>query len=390
MSLTAILALLFPLWAGQTSDFQPAYEREGDRVEQEFHAYQEKLSAFFVTLRDLLDQPPINPQLPRLQNAAPAQLTYGYGVLPRITDAAPSGVAPSVSTFSYSWPVTETYIKNEEIKLDQVRAQLANIADVPSDVRTTIISNAVQDYRRLAADQRIVDQYVQYNRFWQRSIAQDRARFDQLTKVYELLTSDRPDMSVAIRDVLGKPAAPSFVKVNREQPERIRFQVPVYTDIEDQEFLAKAKSAIEDMWQARDNDISYALEIEFRNMPSAGESGAHIDVRAHVAKFPEDGAVLTTGGQTTYSLVGRYIALGPGDLSTRTLAHEFGHVLGFRDGYVRGYRDLGEHGFEILELTSVFDDIMSAPREGHVQAAHFKLMIDEVETQRHEDTKARD
>ena len=27
--------------------------------------------------------------------------------------------------------------------------------------------------------------------------------------------------------------------------------------------------------------------------------------------------------------------------------------------------------FEILELTSVFDDIMSAPREGHVQAAHF-------------------
>jgi hypothetical protein len=106
-------------------------------------------------------------------------------------------------------------------------------------------------------------------------------------------------------------------------------------------------------------------------------------VRAQIAKFPEDGAVLTTGAQTTYSLVGRYIALGPGDLSTRTLAHEFGHVLGFRDGYVRGYRDLGERGFEIMELTSVFDDIMSAPREGHVQAAHFKLIIDAVEPQKH-------
>ena len=62
----------------------------------------------------------------------------------------------------------------------------------------------------------------------------------------------------------------------------------------------------------------------------------------------------------------------------RVVVHEFGHVLGFRDGYLRGYRDLGERGFEILELTSAFDDIMSAPREGHVQAAHFKLMMENV------------
>src|SRR5215475_6718023 len=85
---------------------------------------------------------------------------------------------------------------------------------------------------------------------------------------------------------------------------------------------------------------------------------------------------LAACARTTHSLVGRYVALAPGDVSTRTLAHEFGHVLGFRDGYVRGYRDLGERGFEILELTSAFDDIMSAPREGHVQPAHFKLLVE--------------
>ena len=62
-----------------------------------------------------------------------------------------------------------------------------------------------------------------------------------------------------------------------------------------------------------------------------------------------------------------------------TLAHEFGHILGFTDGYVRGYADLGEKGFEILELTSFFDDIMSAPREGHVQPTHFKLLLDALE-----------
>src|SRR6185503_19984155 len=115
---------------------------------------------------------------------------------------------------------------------------------------------------------------------------------------------------------------------------------------------------------------------DVRKVTAAVERGARIDVRAHAAEFPEDGAVLTSGAQTTHSLVGRYIALAPGDLSTRTLAHEFGHILGFRDGYIHGYRDLGDQGFEILELTSVFDDIISAPREGHVQAAHFKLILE--------------
>ena len=70
------------------------------------------------------------------------------------------------------------------------------------------------------------------------------------------------------------------------------------------------------------------------------------------------------------------MALGPGEVSARTIAHEFGHLLGFRDGYIRGYRDLGSKGFEIIELTSVFDDIMSAPREGDVQVAHFELILE--------------
>jgi hypothetical protein len=54
-------------------------------------------------------------------------------------------------------------------------------------------------------------------------------------------------------------------------------------------------------------------------------------------------------------------------------------VLGFDDGYIRGYRDVGEEGFEILELTAVFEDIMSAPREGRVLPIHFELMIEGAE-----------
>src|SRR5207237_4579833 len=130
---------------------------------------------------------------------------YGHGVLPRIIDATPAGSSPPVASFSYSWPVTETYIRNEQIKLDQVQEHLPKIADASGDARTALITNAIREYRKLVGDQRTVDQYIQYNRFWQRSIAQDRSRFDQLTKVYELMTSDQAEVSVAIREVLGKP-----------------------------------------------------------------------------------------------------------------------------------------------------------------------------------------
>jgi hypothetical protein len=378
MSLIASLSLMLALWPGQ-SDERPAYAREGDRVEQEFVAYRDKLAAFFGTLRGLVDlqSPSTTAALPRLQvqdAPPPTAARFGFGVLPRIIDAPPG--SPQVSVFSYSWPIVAGYIDGELVKLDQAQTAFSEAANAPPDEKTKLISNLILEYRKLLTNQRTIDQYIQYNQFWQRSIAQDRARFDQLTRVYELLKSDEPDTSQAIREVLGKPEVPPFIAIDRSKPDRVIVRVPVYTDIDDEEFLAKAKTAIEDMWQASDGDTAYLLQIDVRKVPPLPQRGDRIDVRMHAAEFPEDGAVLTTGAQTTHSLVGRYVALAPGDLSVRTLAHEFGHVLGFRDGYIRGYHDLGERGFEILELTSVFDDIMSAPREGHVQAAHFKLMVE--------------
>jgi hypothetical protein len=377
MSLIASLGLLLTFWTGQ-SGVRPAFAREGDRVEQEFVAYGDKLAGFFGSLRGLVEQQSASTtaSLPRLQlqDAPPAAARSGFGVLPRIIDAAPG--ASQVSVFSYSWPIVEGYIEGELVKLDQAQSALDEASHAPADEKTKLISNLILEYRKLLTNQRTIDQYIQYNQFWQRSIAQDRARFDQLTRVYELMKSDEPDTSRAIQEVLGKPDVPSFISVDQSKPDFVILRVPVFTDIEDEEFLVKAKSVIEDMWQAKDGDTAYFLQIEMKKVPPVPHRGDRIDVRSHAAGFPEGGAVLTTGAQTTHSLVGRYVALAPGDLSGRTLAHEFGHVLGFRDGYIRGYRDLGERGFEILELTSVFDDIMSAPREGHVQAAHFKLLVE--------------
>src|SRR5207244_1322295 len=95
MSLIAPL-LLLALWTGQ-ADERPAYAREGERVEQEFLAYKERLVAFFITLRGLVDQQPASATLPRLQTQdapPPAVIRYGYGVLPQIIDTPSPGPAP--------------------------------------------------------------------------------------------------------------------------------------------------------------------------------------------------------------------------------------------------------------------------------------------------------
>ncbi len=67
--------------------------------------------------------------------------------------------------------------------------------------------------------------------------------------------------------------------------------------------------------------------------------------------------------------------LGPHAITPQILAHEFGHLLGFRDAYVRGYEDLGEDGFQVLEVSTDAADIMADPLAGSVQVKHFELLL---------------
>jgi hypothetical protein len=375
-----VIALVGSLLIGQGDP--PPYVTAGDHVETAFRTHRDALERFFSTLRAVVAREA--PQLlPKFQDPPPEPVRFGYGLLPRIVREFESDSHQRVSSFSYSWPITLEYIDGETQKLARVEAAFRQSKSLDPDA----LANFISEYLVLVQNQRTIDGYIQYNRFWQRTIASNRPRFDRMTSVYQMLVSGSHETPGLLEDLLGVPEVPLFVAATIDRSGQVVLRVPVYTDIEDTLFLESAAEAIERMWQTADSAASFAVEIQFRRFPvarlypnrSVPVTGDWIDIADHASRFPIDGAVLTTGAEATHGRVGRYVALGPGDISWRTLAHEFGHVLGFSDGYVRGYRDLDQDGFEILELTTVFDDIMSAPREGRVLPEHYRMIVKALE-----------
>ncbi len=366
-----------------------AYLLRGDLVAQQFSDYHEKLNSFYRDLRAVIlsDAPDLES---KLESEPPATAIFGYQLVPRLFDEPQDPNAQLLESREYSWPLTEGYIRNEATKLAFVQKAFAYARNLESDERHEMLRETVNNYRDLVRDQKTIDQFIEYNRFWQRTVAADRPHYDQLTEIYRRLQEKDPDISDVIRRVLGTPDVPSYVRVVRKGSENVVLRVPMYTDIDDDAFLDTAKSIIEKFWSVRDSGTQFGVEVEWRKVSAAKlyagtkspAIGAHLDLKAHAARFPLDGGVLTTGAEATYAVVGRFIALGRNDTPYSTIAHEFGHILGFRDGYVRGYKDLGADGFEILEMTPNFDDLMSAPRSGRVQATHFRLMMDALSNKR--------
>jgi hypothetical protein len=351
----------------------PAYVERGDAVEARYRDYAAALHDYDANLRDALtrDAPDLVELL--LEKPAPP-LKYGYQIVPPITPDAPAAASsPKPQSSSYSWPRTESMIDAEVFKITAARAQLPQILNVQGEERHARYKLLAETHAQLLKSQKLIESDVQYDRFWQKQIADDRPRYDRQTALYDSLIAGRPGTTTL--DYAFTP--PAFLKIRRSAGEQWVVAVPVYTDIADSSFLRSAKEAIERVWQAHSPALNARVEVEFRQMTPADApaEGAHIDIESHVKRFPGDGAVLTTGANSIYAMVGRYIALGPSGIAPNVIAHEFGHILGFADGYFRGYRELGAEGFEVLEVIPNPNDIMCAPGLGHVLEDHFRLLL---------------
>jgi hypothetical protein len=184
-----------------------------------------------------------------------------------------------------------------------------------------------------------------------------------------------------INGATSRIRTPDFVALERHANEWI-IRVPLYTDIEDQAFVASVKRIIESTWQLRDGTNSFRVELDISYVATdllygdfkKAMLGERVDIRRHLRRFPAGAAILTTGAITTH--VQNYaIVLGPHTMTPNVLAHEFGHILGFRDRYIRGYKDLGENGFQVMEVVADPNDIMAAPATGSVLPSHFETIL---------------
>lgn len=148
--------------------------------------------------------------------------------------------------------------------------------------------------------------------------------------------------------------------------------IPIVTDIDSDSFFRELEGAIDTHWNrspwGRRNKLRFKI-LWTRVPKDLAFAAGLITLREHLAKFRDGPAILTTGGATIHVL-GRALILGPAPVDARTLAHEFGHLLGFEDCYFRTLSGQGIFGLAVLEWANPFfpDELMCDDTVGVARA----------------------
>jgi hypothetical protein len=396
----------------------PAHIRRGDWVEKHYQDYSKLLRRYYESLSVTLKNSAPD-LLVLLRPSEPIQ--HGYQILPAIlTD--PSSESPVRGrSIGYSWPWTDYLIDREWSEIARYEAELRRAKTLNANQSRLILQRLALDFRGMSQRQRNIDAHVQYNRFWQAAIAADRAAYDRETALQGQVL-ERQEIVNGLRNLdaaFGRVAASlerfqaplglakisndlkrreallahringatsriqtaDFVALERHANDWI-FRIPLNTDIEDRAFVVSVKRIIESTWQLRDGTSSFRVELDIAYVATEvlyGDSkkpitGERVDIRRHLRRFPSGAAILTTGAITTH-VQDHAIVLGPHAITANVLAHEFGHILGFRDRYIRGYKDLGENGFQVMEVVADPNDIMAVPATGSVLRSHFEMIL---------------
>ncbi|MGE4106627.1 MAG: hypothetical protein AB7F66_05385 [Bacteriovoracia bacterium] len=151
--------------------------------------------------------------------------------------------------------------------------------------------------------------------------------------------------------------------------------ISIGTDVEDAHFLRDFGYAVDMHWNqspwARAQRVRF--EIRWRRIAkNRAFTEGREDLVAHLARLEaHPKPIVTTGALATY-VRDEILVLGSGRITPRTLAHEFGHLLGFADCYVRTLAGEGIYGVAILEWDNPIypDDLMC---DDHVGVAYSEV-----------------
>ena len=396
----------------------PVHVQRGDGVQEHYDDYTKRLHAYYESLVDAL-QSGAPELLPIVEPPNPLQ--HGYQILPNIVaDLAPLAQVPRARSAQYSWPWTDHLIDRAASEVGRSAHDLKRALSLEPKMRQMVYQQLATSYRQMRAQQQNIDAHIQYNRLWQGAIAANRSKYDReselhdrvlnrqellevfnarytaaLTKAHgtiQQMVANLKELSsglIARENLLARELdaardlfldAPAYVRVE-EQISSWVVHVPFYTDIQDRAFVQAAKRSIEDAWHLRSGKDDFRVELhfsyvspeDFYGTEKAPHYGSHMNIQKHLEQFPAGAAILTTGAITTH-VEGRAIILGPHEITTGVFAHEFGHILGFRDAYFRGYKDLAEDGFQVLEIVADPNDLMGAPATGAVLRRHYEKL----------------
>jgi hypothetical protein len=412
---------------GESEGGRP-YVIRGQAAQVKQREFTQRIERFHGSLASVLQS--VAPDLiARL--APPPRPTAGYQILPRLLADTPLAPPAEPRLVTYSWGWSESLIAKETAALEKLETKLAESGFAADRAAYEVLVN---EYVALVARRGLIDADFDYNWLWQKSIDGDRALYDRTTHLQGLALRRQtinaaiskpteeglrnvaraeglePGQSIDLLKVAllerarslemevvtgaGKVNPPPYVRVDRAGASWV-VMLPIYTDITDQPYLDSLRAAIEEHWRLEDEGRHYSVRLTFdlispRTLYCGDEATARvakdaasacnppadktsIDLHAHIGRFPAGAAVLTTGASGTYITAGRALVLGPHDVSPRLLAHEVGHLLGFPDAYIRGYRDLGADGYQVTELVIDPLDIMSSG--GKVLPRHFEQLV---------------
>ncbi|TDJ72300.1 MAG: hypothetical protein E2O39_06895 [Planctomycetota bacterium] len=334
----------------------------------------------------------------QLEQAPPTPRPTGYGILPEVKASGPlKAVTPTERT--YSLEVLSTGYVRDFRDARMLAWRVAQRPDPGTDTDVAELEREVKVFVRLRGRLRNLEDHLAYHEWWQAAVVEQRDYFEDRSRIVWIVRERQAleqrhgpaeriaELTRTIHEEIApfKPAA-GLVLEDREDGWRV-LRVTVATDILDEEFLKTLSESVDAVYNdseaARERRLRIELVIE--RIPLAQlypegvpEHGAAVDVEAQVACFPEGRLVLTTGAKSTHAWAGRSLLLGPSPITRRTLAHEFGHLLGFTDAYLRGFEGdpAGDFGVKLVEWTGLLEDLMGNPAGGIVTLAMIDRLIE--------------
>ncbi len=327
--------------------------------------------------------------LARVTPKLPDPQQQGFGLLPETrADLPVERVKLHRSEFSIKLMTT----KSAAVWRDGF--QLARQAKSGGD-----LGGLVTEFERLREQLTYVQGQVSYHRYWQKAVV-DHARFFALrnrvvvhaVRLKKLLDEEGDAKEIEKLRVLIEAKVAPFQKTAGLSIEATSgggrvLAVKIATDIADSAFLDTFRRAVHEAYNesAAGKAAKFLVIVTFEKMDPAKlyggtppRRGDAVDEKKHLARFPKGALVLTTGAKSTHAFVGHYIQLGTNPMRPRELAHEFGHLLGFSDAYLRGFEGnpCGKLGCTLVEWGGLQDNIMGAPARGIVTTGMVRRLIE--------------